>query len=92
MRDILQAQEAGASPRQLRAAAGPVAGPTAPEARGGRRGGGTVIQQTVAPNINISGQGLDERAVAREVEQGVRRAMDAANASALEDLEPQGGD
>lgn len=92
VRDILQAQEAGASPRQLRAAAGPVAGPTAPEARGGRRGGGTVIQQTVAPNINISGQGLDERAVAREVEQGVRRAMDAANASALEDLEPQGGD
>ena len=55
-----------------------------------RRGGGTVVNQTVSPTINVSGQGLDERGVAREVEAGVRRAMEAANASALEDLEPQG--
>jgi len=38
-------------------------------------------------NIAISGQGLDERAVAVEAERAARRAIDAANRDALEDLE-----
>lgn len=57
-----------------------------PPARGGRRSG-AVVNSAPTVNIAISGQGLDERAVAVEAERAARRAIDAANRDALEDLE-----
>ena len=59
----------------------------AQEPPGRRRGGGAVVNSAPTVNIAISGQGLDERAVAVEAERAARRAIDAANRDALEDLE-----